>query len=168
MGTGVQQCAKGIGGLDPLRTNPLVRPSAVVDGVVRLHRRNHSNPGNPSDILPSKMLGMLDSEAAVARAVSLRDAVIDIEQQPVRALADRMHRNLEARGIASCNPGPERILRGDHKSDRAWRVGVWLIEQRRGGAQGTIHEPFHTSRAKPIVAGAISAQRVGHCTPGLE
>jgi hypothetical protein len=53
------------------------------------------------------MLGVLDPEAPVSPTMRLGYAVVDIEQQPIGTLADRVNRHLQASRISSANPGTE-------------------------------------------------------------
>ena len=50
---------------------------------------------------------MLDPEAAIARTVVFRHAVIDVEEQSVGPLPDRMHHHLKPGGVRSPYPGPQ-------------------------------------------------------------
>src|SRR5438045_6647894 len=68
-GAGVEQRAEGVSALDTFFPDALLRPTAIISGVIRLHRCN--NPGTPEadHVLRAQMLRMLDAEAAVARAI---------------------------------------------------------------------------------------------------
>src|SRR3989442_15521490 len=92
--SGVEQRAERVGGLDADRSNAPLDPAAVVDRVVGLHRRNHAQAAEAGDVLRPQVLRGLDPEAPVARPVDPGDAVVDIEDDGVRPVADGVHGDL--------------------------------------------------------------------------
>ena len=95
-----------------LRADVLLGPPAVVDGVVRLHARDHAQRRKARDVGGCQVLRVLDAEATVARAVLARDAVVDVEQQrdwhgrrwraPSRAGRLCRRRRSRRRGLRAC------------------------------------------------------------------
>ena len=142
---------------DPLRTEPLGRPVRVVDQMRRLHRGDDPASAESRDIGRPEVLRVLHPEPPVARPVGAREAVVDVEQQTVPPLADRVDRHLEAGGIGGPDPGPQGILGRAQHAGRLGIVGVGLVEQRRAGAQRPIHVTFdaadpHRSSPRPLRA----------------
>ena len=82
--------------------------------MVRLHRRDNAQPGDPIDVRRAEVLSVLDAEPAVPRAVRPGDAVVDVEDQPVGSLADGVHGHLQPGGVGRADPGAQRIL-GRHQ-----------------------------------------------------
>ncbi len=105
-GAPVEQGAERVRRLDALGTDPLLRPSAVIDRVVGLHRCHDAAGGEPGDVSPPEVLGMLDPEAPVAGAVGLADAVEDVEQHTVGPLANRVNGYLQPRRVGRADPDP--------------------------------------------------------------
>ena len=63
-----------------------------------------------------EVLGVLDPEAAVARAVLLRHTLEDVELQADRAVTDRVDYDLEARAVCAQRPGIETLGRRDEQA----------------------------------------------------
>ena len=101
---GVQEGAEGIRSLDALRPDPLLGPSTVVRGVVRLHGRDHTLVREALDGLGREVLGVLDTEAPVALAVHRRRLAIDVQHPVVGPVADGVDHDLETRGVRSLDP----------------------------------------------------------------
>src|SRR3989454_4691703 len=91
----VEQRAEGVGGLDALRADALLQPAPVVDRVVGLHRRNHSELPEQGDVLRPEVLRVLHAEPAITRAVGPGHAVVDREQNGIGAVADAILRSEE-------------------------------------------------------------------------
>src|SRR5215831_9178089 len=64
--------------------------------MVRLHRCDYAKPREPRDIRGQQVLGMLDSEPAVARAVLASNLFKIIQHYIVGPVADGVNRALEA------------------------------------------------------------------------
>ncbi len=64
--------------------------------MVGLHGGDHAQPGDAADVLPAEVLRVLDPKATVTGTMGLSNTVVDVEQQPVGSLADRVDRHLEA------------------------------------------------------------------------
>jgi hypothetical protein len=64
--------------------------------VVRLHRGDHAEGGEPGDVRGAQVLGVLDAEPPVPRAVPLLDALVDVEQLGIGPVADGVDLDLEA------------------------------------------------------------------------
>jgi len=70
-----------------------------------LHRGDHVVLAEAWDVAPPEMLGVLDPETAVARPVGLGNTVVDIEQDAIRPLANRVNYYLKTRGVGAADPG---------------------------------------------------------------
>ena len=103
---GVQQRAVGIGTRAPLRADAALRPAAVVDDVVRLHRRDHAEFLEPLVIVRPQVLGVLDAEAAVARAVLLGDLGEEVEQRGVGLVADGVDADVQPGRVGRADLAP--------------------------------------------------------------
>src|SRR5262245_56629604 len=68
-GLRVEQGTEGIGAGAAFSANPSLRPTAVINNVIRLHRSNHSQIVAATVVHGTQVLGMLDPETAVARPV---------------------------------------------------------------------------------------------------
>ena len=55
----------------------------------------------------AEVLRVLDAEATVACAVLARDAIVDVEQQAVGAVADGVHHHVQAGLVGAGDPGVE-------------------------------------------------------------
>ncbi len=106
-GTAVEQRSKGVGGSDPFRADALLRPAAVVNGMIGLHGRDDAQAREAGDVLPPQVLGVLGAEPAVPRAVRRGHAVEDVEQEGVGPFADGVHDHLEPGRIGAADPGAE-------------------------------------------------------------
>ena len=122
------------------------RPSSI--GVVGLHGRDHAEPGDAADVLPAKVLRVLDPEAAVARAMRPGDAVVDVEQQPVGSLADGVDRHLQAGGIGAPIQARSESSGVTRRPLVSRRIVVGLIEQRGGRAERAVHVALDARRSR--------------------
>src|SRR6266705_984341 len=127
---GVEQRAERVGRLDAYGTDPFLHPPAVVDRVVRLHRRDHAQPSEERHVLRPQVLRMLDPEPAVARAMGLRHAVVDGEDDRIGAVPNGVHGDLEARRVGAADPGAHVALAVAGQAVVPCRVGVRLEEER--------------------------------------
>ena len=100
---------------------------------------------------------MLDAEAAVARAVLFRDALVDVELHADRAVADRVHRDLQSGAVGGGGPLVDLLRRVDQQAAVLRRVGERLEECRRVRAERAVDEAFESADAQPFVAAAVSA-----------
>ena len=71
---------------------------------------------------------MLDAEAAVARAVFLLDALVDVEQHADRTIADRVHHHLQAGFVGAGDPLVEVLRRVDEEAAILWSVGERFLD----------------------------------------
>jgi hypothetical protein len=72
---------------------------------------------------------MFDAEAAVARAVGLLHALVDIELRPNRPIADRMHDDLQTRAVGAHRPLFQ-ILLGVHEQPTIARLVAERFQER--------------------------------------
>ena len=115
------------------------------------------------------MLGVLDAEAAVARTVRPGDAVVDRQEDPVGAIADGVHGDLEPGGVRITDPAPHVRLGVLQQSAISRRVAVGLEEVRGPRARRPVHEALHPADLHPGVAGAPGASHgIGHGPPRVE
>src|SRR4029450_6669882 len=63
-----------------LMAETFLRPATVVDGMIRLHGRDHVQLCKPVKIFVSHVLGVLDGTALVVLAMFLLDLAEDIER----------------------------------------------------------------------------------------
>src|SRR6266478_1694 len=75
---GIEQRAEGISALGALRADAFLAPTAVVSLVIRLHRGDHLLLTEPRDFARAQVLGVFDSKATVALAISLAHLLINI------------------------------------------------------------------------------------------
>ena len=127
---GVEERAEGVGGLDPYRPDAALDPAAVIDGVVRLHRGDDPDPAEARDVLEAQVLTVLVAEAAVAGAVDAGDAVVDVEQDGVGAIADGVHGDLQPRRVRGADPPAHAVLGILGEAAVTRRIGVRLEEER--------------------------------------
>ena len=102
----------------------------VVDGVVRLHRRDDAEPAEPRDLGEGRMLRVLDAEAPVTRAILPGHALEDVELRPDGEIADGMHHHLQPGGVGAPGPCVEVGLGVHAKAAVAGSVGEALQHQR--------------------------------------
>ena len=111
---------------------------------------------------------MLDAEAPVARAVLLADALEDVEQRRVGAVADGVHDDVEAGLVGARDPGVEVLGRGDEEPairglarrslGEGGRVRERLVERRGVRAERAVDEPFQRADPQPRVAASVRAE----------
>src|SRR5215472_17444378 len=75
----VQKCSEGICRLGSDRADAPLSPSPVVNGMIRLHRSNHSQIGEALKILRRHVLCVLNTPAPVAAAICFLDILKNIE-----------------------------------------------------------------------------------------
>ena len=98
---GIEQRTNRPGAVQAFRTQRLDGPATVVDGVIRLHRRDDIQLGEARHIARQQMLSMLDAKAAIARAVGSGRRFEHAEQLIVTFIADGMHGDVQAGRIRS-------------------------------------------------------------------
>ncbi len=76
-----------------------LRPTAVVDCVIRLDGGDHVKLCEALEIFSSHVLRVLDAKTAVGFAMSLRDLRINVEDHRNGLIADRVRAELKAGGI---------------------------------------------------------------------
>ena len=103
---GVEQRAVGVRTRAPLRADAPLGPAAVVDDVVRLHRRDHAQFLEPRVVLRPQVLDVFDAEAPVARAVLLRDLREEVEQHRVRLVADGVDAHVQPGRVGGRGSAP--------------------------------------------------------------
>ena len=165
---GVEERAERVRGLDAHWADTALDPAAVIDRVVRLHRGDDADLPEAHDILRAQMLAVLVAEAAVAGPVRPGDAVVDVEEDGVSAIADGVHGDLEARRIGVADPRAHVLFGVLQQTEIARRVGVRLEEIRGAGAHRAVHETLEAADAHPVVARAAGAHGLGHGAPALD
>jgi len=141
----VQEGAEGVGPLQPLGADPLLRPLPVVDGVVRLHGRNHAEARVAREVLRRDVLRVLDARPPVARTVGCSDVLEQIQHHRDGPVADRVDAELLARAVdlpKARAHALERLHLVGQQAAALRVVGVGFEEQRRGGPEGAIGKPL--------------------------
>ena len=87
-----------------LLAHAVLRPAAVVDDVIGLHRRDHAQLGEAAVVLRAQVLGVLDAEAPVARPVCPCHAIVDRQEDGVGAVTDRVDGDLQSRRVGAADP----------------------------------------------------------------
>ncbi len=125
--------------------------------MVRLHAGDHVELRKARDVGGREMLRVFDPEAAVAAAVLVDDAIVNVEQQTVRAIADRVDHDVEPGLVGVRNPGVEILGRVDEEPAVLRRVVERLME--RGGmrTERTVDEALQAADAEPFVSAPIVA-----------
>ena len=82
-------------------------PAAVIDRVVRLHRRDDPQFGEASVILRPQMLDIIDPKTVIAGAVLLRPLRKQVEHLGVAAVADGVNRDCQPRAVGFENVRPQ-------------------------------------------------------------
>src|SRR5262245_8051505 len=103
--------------------------------MIGLHRGLYALRGEARNLRAAEVLGVLDLETAVTRAVDLRDAVEHIEDPRVGVIADGVDDHLQSRRVRLPDPGPQRVDVGDLESPGIGRVAEGLEEPRGGRAE---------------------------------
>ena len=111
---------------------------------------------------------MLDAEAAIAWPMCSRHAVVDGQQDRVGAVADRVDRDLQSRGVGIADPATHVLLGVLHEAAVARGIAVGLDEVRGAGPGRTIHVSLESGDLHPVVPGRGVAHGLGDGTPGVE
>src|SRR5213592_1010760 len=167
-GPRVEQRAKGVGRLDADGADALLHPATVINGMVRLHRRDHAELAEQRNILGAEVLRVLDAEAAIAWPMCARHAVVDGQQDRVGAVADRVDRDLQSRGVGIADPATHVLLGVLHEAAVARGIAVGLDEVRGAGPGRTIDVSLESGDLHPVVPGRGVAHGLGDGTPGVE
>ena len=69
----VQESTERVGAAGAVVADALLRPAAVIDGVVGLHRSNHVQLCESVKVFCRHVLRMFDAKAAIALTVRLHD-----------------------------------------------------------------------------------------------
>src|ERR1700731_3688318 len=95
----IQQRAERVGRARTIRTDALLRPSAVVYAVVGLHGSDDVQLRKARDVGSKQMLRVLDSQPTVASAFITLEPFKQSEDGVVRAISNRVDGNLDARSV---------------------------------------------------------------------
>src|SRR5687768_1444468 len=104
------------------------------------------------------MLRVLDPEAPVARTVVASDALVNIEQRRIRAIADRVHQDVQSGPVGAGNPALEVPGRVDEQAAIPRRIGEWLVKCRGMRAERPVHEPLERAKSQRRVAASVGAE----------
>ena len=96
---GVDERFEVVGEPRALAADALLGPVHVVDAVARLNRRDDAERRESRLVLRQHDLRVLDARAPVPAAPLLLELRDDVEHHRVRAVADRVHHELEAGGV---------------------------------------------------------------------
>ena len=132
-------------------------PSAVVDGVIRLHAGDHAQRRKPRDVGGCRVLRVLDAEATVSLAVLAGDAIVGVEQQRVGTVADGVHHHVQAGFVGAGDPGVEVFGRVDQQPPVLRGVVKRRVKRGRVRPERAVDEAFQRADAQPLVAAAIRA-----------
>ena len=161
----VEQSLERVRRLDALGPNPLLRPAAIVNGVVRLHRRNHLERREAVEIFRRNMLRVFDSESPIAVTIRLNDVAEQIEDRRNAGVTDCMHAQLQAGVIRGHQSRPhvgERLHFVRKETTRLRCVGVGLEEIRGRRPERAVGVAFHGADTQPG-----RAERAGNTDLGL-
>ena len=147
-GAGVEQGAEGVGALGALRADALLRPAAVVDGVVGLHGGDDAQPAKRGMSSARRCCACSMRKRRSRGAVGAHGLLEDVEDQVIGLVADGVHGHLQAGavGLAGCAGAS-----CPRESSRRWRgrgvrrVEVGLEEQRGGGAERAVGEALQAA-----------------------
>src|SRR5439155_394758 len=132
-----------------LRAPVAVGEVAITRAMDRLHRRDHAESAEASEVLLAYELDVFEALAQRRRChPGRRDR---IERDAHGAIADRMDRHCQTRGgrARDVGPKPDRI-----EGEDAAIVGplVWLLERRGLRPERAVTEEFHVAELQPFVA----------------
>src|SRR6266702_6857923 len=95
----IQESAKRISAAGAIMADSPLRPTAVVDCMIRLDGGDHVKLGETIEVLGGHVLRMLDAKTAVGFAMRCRDLRINVENHRNGLIADRVRAELKAGGI---------------------------------------------------------------------
>src|SRR5207253_6234919 len=95
----IQESAKRVSAAGAIMADSSLRPTAVVDCMIRLDGGDHVQLRETVEVLGGHVLRMLDAKTAVGFAMSLRDLRINVEDHRNGLIADRVRAELKAGGI---------------------------------------------------------------------
>ena len=104
-----------------------------------------------------EMLGVLDAEAAIARAVFGDDTLEGVEEQRVGAIADRVHHHVKAGFVGTRNPAIQVFGCIDQQPAIVRRVVEGLMKRGRMRTKRAIDKALQAADAQPFVAAAVGA-----------
>src|SRR5262249_54485297 len=99
-----------------------------------------------------QMLDVLDSEAAVSRAILFSHFGESVEHHSVRLIADGVNRDRKPRLIGRANHHPHRVRLGDVDACVFRLSEVWLEHLCRAGTQRAVHKALYTADTNIVVA----------------
>jgi len=76
-------------------------PTAVVDGVIGLHGRDHVQLRKAVEVFGRHVLGVLDAPAAIAAAVVFLDFRVNVEDRRNSGVSDGVGADLQTGGVGS-------------------------------------------------------------------
>src|SRR5215471_8131849 len=165
---GIDERTERVGCLYAVRSDSLLRPAAVVDRMIGLNRRNHSQLCEARDIRGQQVLGVFDAEPAVTSAISLLCLFKVIQDDVIGFITNRMHRALEA-----CCVGIDDVLfqfaLGNivvgHQPGGVRRIRERLKEQGGRRTERPVHERLQAAQAQPLVAPPEPRHQISLPTP---
>src|SRR5437763_17160402 len=86
----IQESAKRVSAAGAIMADSSLRPTAVVDCMIRLDGGDHVQLRETVEVLGGHVLRMLDAKTAVGLALSLRDLRINVEDHRKGLIADRV------------------------------------------------------------------------------
>src|SRR2546427_10657795 len=95
----IQESAKSVSAAGAIMADSSLRPTAVVDCMIRLDGGDHVQVRETVQVPGRHVLRMLDAKTAVGFAMSLRDLRINVEDHRNGLIADRVSAELKAGGI---------------------------------------------------------------------
>src|SRR5439155_6751417 len=128
-----------------------LRPTAVVDCVIRLDGSDHVKLSETVEVLGRHVLRVLDAKTAVGFAMSLRDLRINVEDHRNGLIANRVRAELKAGGIGLHHAVTHKRNRMHFVRENA--VVVWLVIKGLekigcGRAERAVSEGFECAKAK--------------------
>ena len=122
--------------------------------MVRLHGGDDAELGEARDVGRAQVLGVLDPEPPVAGAVLLLDALVDVEQLRVRAVADRVDLDLEPGFVRARDVFLDLRKRdglGGEDAPVAGLVAEGFEHHGGAGSEGAVHVALDAADAEPVV-----------------
>src|SRR5438876_7237144 len=95
----IKKSAERIGTAGAVMPDALFSPTAVVNRMIRLNRRDDVQSGEAVEIFRRQVLGVLDSETPVGIAMRPGNFIIQIENHRNTLVADGMSTELQTGGV---------------------------------------------------------------------
>ena len=149
-------------------TDHLLRPPPVIDRVVGLHAPDYPQLCDPGNVRRRDMLEVFDAKAAIARSVFARDAGEDVELGANRAIANRVHDDVQPGFVGAGRPRIEMLRRVDEEARVVRCIREWGEHRRGVGAERTVHETFEAANVQPRIAAAARPHGVAQLFPRRE